>query len=132
MGGFTYFFIGSPVKASPFFSLVVVVAPFIIVGPVGPPVVVLPFIGSPVEASPFFSLDALLASPAFPVGVVTPFIMMMKSLGMVLIGAAAIAFLVPRLPGLRVECARPVAIALLGGNPGREVAVECLGAVPIA
>ena len=50
-----------------------------------------------------------------------------ESLGMVLIGAAAIAFLVPRLPGLRVECARPIAIALLGGNPGREVAVECLG-----
>ena len=39
----------------------------------------------------------------------------------------AILFLFRRLPGLRVECARPIAFAMLGGNPGREVAVECLG-----
>ena len=52
---------------------------------------------------------------------------MMKSLGVVLVGAAAILFLLPRLPGLRVECARPIAFAMLGGNPGREVAFECLG-----
>ena len=52
---------------------------------------------------------------------------MMKSLGRFLVGAAAITFLVPRLPGLRVECARPIAFAMLGGNPGREVAVEFLG-----
>ena len=52
---------------------------------------------------------------------------MMKSLGVVLVGAAAILFLLPRLPGLRVECARPIAFAMLGGTPGREVAVESLG-----
>jgi hypothetical protein len=69
----------------------------------------------------------------------------MMSLSMVLVGARLSHSSAPvacgdadfgetrdRQPKLRIECARPIDFAMLGGNPGREVTVKCSEGVATA